>query len=652
MDLQSLLRGRRLGAVALLMSSILTACGGGDAPENTSAAPSPDVNVPQAIAKTTVLLPGSATSVTRTETTVYQDDYESTAFHWGVNAWSEEGSSPRWVVERNTNAANAHAGSGSAHFRVDERAAVFPLGNFTFANGKRYKVTAWIKSDSAAGVELMARGGGPGYYPYAIVHLNASTTWQQVSIEGLMAEEARLFVTAPVGVNVYLDDLKIVEVRQDEFKPQNTASPIPDTMFGLHMNKLGAHNSWPGIGQKVLRLHDTGTHWCNLETAPGVWDFGRLDYHVAHVQSKDPQTQMIYTMGQTPAFASSKPGAASFYCTSSGESAPPADMQQWTNYVSTLGQRYKGKIKYWEIWNEWDIPQVYSGSVEQMVEMTRIARTVLKGIDPSNVILAPSITARLGTFNLERFLKAGGGQYVDIINLHTYEPGSPERMLGSVANVRSIMAANNVASLPLWDTEGGFGCDPVAQPGCVNASTLSASELSNPLRGLLLLWASGVSNFNYYHWEGGTATGALVYGTWEDSTPSNCTKFIATQVKYNPDCATPLGQRYAQAVSWLKGATLSELYTAQGLNGRIFIAKMALAGKMRVLMWSEGGEETVRLHKEKAYFAGTTWDTLKYQAPLDGVGVKSQIPQDVLSGTITLYRYVKVGPTPVLLTTN
>ncbi|MBU0917671.1 MAG: hypothetical protein KKD97_15080 [Gammaproteobacteria bacterium] len=225
-------------------------------------------------------------------------------------------------------------------------------------------------------------------------------------------------------------------------------------------------------------------------------------------------------------------------------------------------------------------------------------------------------------------------------------------MLGSVANVRSIMAANGVSAKPLWDTEGGFGCDPLTQPGCVNANTLGAADLANPLRGLLLLWASGVSNFNYYHWEGGTPTGALVYGTWEDSTPNNCAAFLATQVKYNPDCATPLGRRYAQAVGWLKGAALSELYTTKGVNGRIFIAKMNLAGAMRVVLWSEGAAETVRLFKEKAWFAGTTWDTLKYQTPLDGVGTKQPIPDDLLDGTLTRYRYVQVGPTPLLLTTK
>ncbi len=642
----------RLPALALMVSGLITACGGGgSAPADAPAAAQPEVAAPQAIAKTTVMLPAQSATVTRTETTVYQDDFESAAFHWGVNAWSEGGSSPQWVVERNTQAANARAGSGSAHFRVDSPAVIFLLDNFTFANGKRYKVTAWIKSDMPAGVELMARGGGPGYYPYAIVRHSATSTWQQVSIEGVMAEDTRLFLISPTGVNVYLDDLKIAEVKQDELKPQSTAT-IPDTLFGLHMNKLGTHNAWPKLGQKVIRLHDTGTHWCNLEPQRDVWNFDRMDYIVNHVRTKDPQTQMIYTMGQTPAHSSSQPGATSLYCTSSGESAPPADMQRWTQYVTQVGQRYKGKIKYWEIWNEWDIPQVYSGDVAKMVEMTRIAREVLKGIDANNVILAPSITARLGTQYLERFLKAGGGQHVDIINLHTYEPGSPERMLGSVANVRSIMAANGVSAKPLWDTEGGFGCDPLTQPGCVNASTLGAADLANPLRGLLLLWASGVSNFNYYHWEGGTPTGALVYGTWEDSTPNNCAAFLATQVKYNPDCATPLGRRYAQAVGWLKGAALSELYTTKGVNGRIFIAKMNLAGAMRVVLWSEGAAETVRLFKEKAWFAGTTWDTLKYQTPLDGVGTKQPIPDDLLDGTLTRYRYVQVGPTPLLLTTK
>lgn len=599
------------------------------------------------------MLPAAATTVTPVQTVVRNETYEDTSFNWGVNAWSENGSAPSYIVEKNSVATNAYQGSGSARFKVITPAAVFPLTNFQFVKGQRYKVEAKIKADQAATVELMIRGGGPGYFPYAFRRLSATTQWQDITIEGIPNETSTLFLTTSTGPNIYLDNLKISTIQQDELVPVNKTSSIPDTMFGLHVNRLGAHNSWPQTGQKIIRLHDTGTHWCNLETAPGVWDFSRLDYYVQYATNNNLLPNLIYNMGQTPVHASGNPGVGGFYCTGYGSSAPPADMEAWRTYVTKVGQRYQGKIRYWEIWNEWDIPGNYSGDVANMVEMTRIAKEVLKGIDPTNVIVAPSVTARLGTQFVDRFLQAGGGAHVDIMNIHLYEPGPIEEIASAVSNIRTIMAANSVGSKPLWDTEGGFGCDPVAQPGCVSAGTVGANELAAPLRNFLVLWAKGVSNMNYYHWEGGSATGALVYGWWENSTPANCgANYNASLVKYNPYCPTPLGATYAQSITWLKSATLTDAYTTQGVNGKIYIFKLLSGGKFRSIIWSTGADEVVRLPKEAAYFSGPTWDKLTYAARLDGTGTKVGIPNALMPGTLTLYRYVTASKTPLLLTSD
>lgn len=638
-------RAIHLFVLPLASAFAVTACGGGGGhTSSTDPAGGPTMEQAAAIAKTTLVLPAASTAITRSEKSVYTNGtYESAAFNWTANTWSDGGSSPDVAVDLNTNNVNAHSGSNSAHFKITSPAATFVLTDFSFSAGKRYKVTAWVKADTDAKIELLVRGGGPGYFPYAIAQTQANAVWQQITIEGIPNEATNLFLNMPTGVNVYLDDLQIFEITQDELAPANKSTSIPDTMFGLHINRLGTHNAWPKVGQKVIRLHDTGTHWCDLETSPGTWDFSRLDYFVQHVEKNDASAVMIYNMGQSPTDYSSNPSAPSFYCGNKGASSPPKDMAAWRNYVTTIGQRYKNNnIRYWEIWNEWDIPQNYSGDVTTMVEMARIANDVLKGINANNKIVAPSVTARLGTQFVERFLKAGGGAYVDIMNMHAYEPSSETSLMGAISNIRTIMAANGVDTKPLWNTEGSFQCDPLTQPGCVSSTSLSSADLAAPLRNMLLMWTKGVSNFNYYHWEGINATGALVYGLWEKQAPDSCA--------YNPDCPTPLGKTHAQAVTWLKSATLTDAYAAQGTNGRIYVFKMLSGGKFRVILWTDGGDESIRLPKEKSNFSGTTWDSLKYAAKLDGNGTKTSIPIDYLSGSSTRYKYITVSVTPTLLT--
>jgi hypothetical protein len=601
---------------------------------------------------------------------IYSDNYDDGTSEWIANQWSEEGSVPSAVADINLNPNNTYMSSrGSGHFKIIARAANFRLkavrkddpAKPLFEAGKRYRVTAQIKSPQGTITELLIRGGGPVYPPYAFRQIKGTGEFQSISIEGVTAEQdPNVFLYTPVGVDVYVDDLEVVEVLQDELAPFNAANPIPDTLFGLHLNKAGLHQSWPRIGQSVIRLHDTGSHWCNLETAPGSWIGGnddRLQTMVDFVRQRAPSAHIIYTMGQTPSFYAENSTANSYYCTAGGTkkgaSSPPSDMTKWRDYVRRVGLAYKGKISYWEIWNEWDIPKNYSGSVAQMVEMTRIAHQELKAIDPANKIVAPSVTARLGTQHIDRFLRAGGAQYIDIVNFHAYEAGAPETMLSAITNVREIMVANNIGNKPLWNTEGGFSCDKNVDPTCDSQTHLGPYELANPLRYLVLMALKGVANFNYYHWEGRVKTNALVYGTWEDSTSENCANYDPNLIKYNPACPTPLGKNYAQAVTWLRGATLVDAYKVSGKVGSIYVFKLQVNGAMRVILWTEGDDEVVLLHKEGVGFSGPTWDRLKFQSMLDGKSVKTQIPEDAVAGDSSgSYKYVTVSKTPLLLTVN
>ena len=163
----------------------------------------------------------------------------------------------------------------------------------------------------------------------------------------------------------------------------------------------------------------------------------------------------------TPRWASSTPDAA----TDVQADNPPGlsggaagDMEDWKTYVRTVATRYKGKIHDWEIWNEPNRPQSWTGSVETMVEMTRQASIILKGIDPSNRIVCPAPEQEKGLPFLDKFLSNGGGQYVDVIGYHFYvsATGTPEDMVSLIQKVKAIMEKNGVGNKPLWDTEAGW----------------------------------------------------------------------------------------------------------------------------------------------------------------------------------------------------
>lgn len=665
---------------------LLAACGGGsqEGPSaTTQAAVGTSRARAQSIAKTVKVLPVASTTITRTEPLDKSDDFEAAQLSWGDNCCWPDPTIHNIAYGIETNPANVHSGNQSARFRIDEPSNAIFLHNsdWVFSANQRYKFGVWMKADAPTSVDLMLRADGSNYFrQYATRHVSLTAAWQQFFFEGIPAEPNTQFVIVPAkGVTVYVDDVTVAKVIQDELKPFNSTATIPDTLFGMHMNQMGTvanwPKTWPKLGQRILRLHDTGTHWANLQPdtlngAPNPnhnWDFGRLDMFVSlakgdgpagtfenfpqfGIKAPTPSAELLYEMGMTPTWASSKPTASGKY--GAGSTFPPSNLQDWTNYVTRIGTRYKGRIKYWEVWNEWDIGGGYNydGDVATMVAMTKIAHDVLKQIDPNNVIVAPSVTVG-GMPLLDAFLQAGGAQYVDVIAYHAGGGQTdPASTYWSIANVRAVMASNKV-SLPLWDTEAGISCDPNITQNCNLADTTLAANVSTtvlgwPLRHMITLWDQGVSNFNYYFYEGaGNGSSALVYGLYEHGTQALCgTGWDSTFPDLNPNCQTPLGKAYTRAVGFLKGAVLTDAYETAGNSGRIFVFKLSVAGKLRVIAWTTGADEAVRLP------SNTAWNTLKNVNTV--TGGKSSIPYDFVQGTLTISRYVTLSGAPVVLTVD
>ena len=65
--------------------------------------------------------------------------------------------------------------------------------------------------------------------------------------------------------------------------------------------------------------------------------------------------------GMTPGWAAQDRNAKSHYFV--GASSPPADIEDWRAYVRAVATRYKGRIRYWELWNEVNDKLFYSGAV-------------------------------------------------------------------------------------------------------------------------------------------------------------------------------------------------------------------------------------------------------------------------------------------------
>ena len=284
--------------------------------------------------------------------------------------------------------------------------------------------------------------------------------------------------------------------------------PVDKPYFGLVMNREGAKGRlpWPSIQFGSWRLWDTYVAWPNLEPERGRWAFGVLDKLVAEAQAHD--VELLMPLAHSPRWASARPDEPGAYAP--GAVAEPADIDDWRNYVRTVGQRYKGRIAAYEVWNEPSDRSHFSGSVDKLVELTCEASRILKAIDPAvRIVSAGSAGAGSHIRYLDNFLTRGGAACIDVVAHHFYMPRfAPEAMVPLIREVKAVMRKNGVSHLPLWNTETGWWVANVdGEPAPAHIQRGGWRQLDADLelgaaiqRALLLSRAEGVERVYWYQW--------------------------------------------------------------------------------------------------------------------------------------------------------
>lgn len=359
-------------------------------------------------------------------------------------------------------------------------------------------------------------------------------------------------------------------------------NPETVTFTNLHMGGLPPDLPWPAgsNGQTLpfggLRLWDTGTGWAEVNTASGVYDFTTVNNFEAAAEANG--IDLIYNLARTPNFISSNPNDDSCsYDTSNqggpGQCDPPSDLnadgsgtdKTWiawvtaaaiNNTTSQYGNTYGNRIKFYEIWNEWNIPLFWTGTPQQLARMEQDARCVIEGpptgfacnsnsvfpsgtgLDPNARIITPApvgagtsssqlaeVSTQLASYfsTQANGSNAHGGAFADIIGFHGYVGSAskvqstsppcpiPENVTTVLGDLYSTVQANQNESYaggkpkPWFDTEDGWS---KAQDEGFNDPDRQAAFLA---RYFLLQWSMGVDRMYWYRWDGTSTYGGALW---------------------------------------------------------------------------------------------------------------------------------------------
>ncbi len=128
------------------------------------------------------------------------------------------------------------------------------------------------------------------------------------------------------------------------------------------------------------------------------------------------------------------------------------------HYVEFISKAMAGKVGVYEIWNEPDIKpfNAKDATAKDYTELLKETYKVIKKNDPDAKIAGGAL-AFSGGF-LEEMLKAGAGEYMDILSLHYYlGKDAPEKNARKRLNEkRKILENFGYSDMPIWVTETGW----------------------------------------------------------------------------------------------------------------------------------------------------------------------------------------------------
>jgi hypothetical protein len=422
----------------------------------------------------------------------------STAAQWYDNSsWGV----PNPTVVYSEDTSNPHGGTASQKIEVQSvdpsTAAVQFVEELMVIPGQAYTFSAWLRGDTGAQASLILQDAVAPYTIYASQPVTLNTTWQQFSVTGTVGDtgDILLMFHATQPGTFWVDDAAFTNA-------DGTA--------------VSGSVTWPSAAFGTLRLWDSGTTWAALEPVQGEWYWELLDEWVAAAEQHGEHDIML-TLGQTPTWASGDIDA--------GATAPPADNQYWRDYITAVAQRYQGRIRYYEIWNEPNSWLYYTGTVAELAELTAEAYTILKSVDPDNIVLSPALYS---ADYLDQLLQAGVAANVDMIAFHFYET-PPEAAVADIGSVKLVMESDGVGSMPLWVTEGATGDD------ATTPDSLAAAYL---VRKYLVHLAFGAAGFNWYTW-------------------GKATTFCVGTEAGNLRVPTEAASAFATLLDWLHGASVT-----------------------------------------------------------------------------------------------
>jgi hypothetical protein len=253
-----------------------------------------------------------------------------------------------------------------------------------------------------------------------------------------------------------------------------------DSFFG--MNHAHPWNSMVELAKLagITWMRDWSLKWQDVEPEPGKFTFAEADAQIERPRGLGESMDLLLPFPSAN-WASAAPERVK---TEKGYPAirermayMPRNLEDFRKYVAACVAHYHGRANVWEILNEpiytdYSLPRSLGYAPKDYVSILKVASQAAKKADPKSFVIG-GLAGNAGQMVLyEQFIKAGGLDWVDALNIHVY-PGlaPPEGAEEWLAKLNGMMRAAGKPR-PMWLTEVGYYAED--EPG-------AAKEFSMPV---------------------------------------------------------------------------------------------------------------------------------------------------------------------------
>ena len=201
----------------------------------------------------------------------------------------------------------------------------------------------------------------------------------------------------------------------------------------------------------ITTLRACRTSFGDIEPEEGKWTWDRLDSQLDYADTH--HMEFFGLLLGNPKWNGQDPRG----------NMPVNNLPAWSAYVSEVVRHTKGRIRYWEVWNE---PPNFTGREQTPADYARLVISSYDAAKAANPDCMVGLAAKSVHVNyLEQVIRAGAKDHFDYITLHPYEvlgtvsanAGTEAVYMNIVPTIRKMLAAQNPAraNVPIFFTEIG-----------------------------------------------------------------------------------------------------------------------------------------------------------------------------------------------------